>query len=144
MAKKSDLTAKVKIEPDFSAVVEGFARLQLSAELFEIFGAAFEEVFRARELHGDQTDRALGMGPDEEFVLIANGGVDTFNDIAASIVRQHCQDRGDDATWADIVGEEFFEMLAEFEPAKIETEAIQTMAMLANVILAARKVKAAS
>jgi hypothetical protein len=124
---------------DTTDIEQGFAKLGLSLQLMSIFGDAIAEVHRARDLHGDQTDRALGMGPDEEFVLIANGGFDTYNGAAANIVRGHCQDMGDDATWADIVGEEFFEMLAESDPAKIETEAIQTIAMLANVILAARK-----
>ena len=137
------------------ALNDGFARLGLAVELIDIFGAATEEVFRARELHGDQTDRPLGMGPAEDVINDGHFGDDYLwrplfhadnNADLANYARSRCQDASAAGmvTWEKIVSEEFFEMLAEDDPTKIETEAIQTMAMLANIVIAARKVASAA
>lgn len=49
----------------------------------------------------------------------------------ADVAREHCQSafRDDRGTWADVLTEEFYEALAESDPAKLRTELIQTAAV---------------
>lgn len=133
------------------ALEGGFDSLMLTGSLLEIFGAATAEVFRARELHGDQTDLPLGTGPDRKSWVDdlidsepLHFAADWTNQTTADVARIRCQaaaatPEGD--TWEKIITEEYAELLAESDPEKIEVEAIQTIAMLANLILAARKTK---
>jgi hypothetical protein len=132
------------------SITRALEKITVMGELMGISSDVFDEFWRARGLHGDQTDRPLGMGALESYLndlAFATGGRQPIqlnllpNNLAADQAKALCQSR--ESTWADIVGEEFFEMLAESDPAKVETEAIQTIAMLLNVILAARKVASA-
>lgn len=125
--------------------------------LADIFAAVTAEFWRARELHGDQTDRPLGTGPDKGYVNELDDYLDDMrvergpasekhhgldNVTVANAARVLCQQASSTAegdTWAKIVGEEFFELLAEDDLEKVATEAVQTIAMLVNLILAARK-----
>lgn len=152
MAKSESLEVKVRADLT-DALTDGFAKLGLAVDLLDIFGAATAEVLRARELHGDQTHLPLGIGPDRRILddlsqfFTSMNYWEVNNTELADSARRLCQDaastqEGD--TWGKICLEEFFEMFAEDDPDKVETEAIQVMAMLANLVIAARKAKAAA
>lgn len=148
-------TGEPEVDKFIAETSAALAELGTSLHVADIFTAVMNEFWRARELHGDQTDRTLGTGKLASYLndlahQIGNtpGTQDENfrklhvqdNEDAADLARSACQEAGDDCTWAHIAGEEFFEMLAEEDPAAFEVEAVQTIAMLLNMILAARKI----
>lgn len=146
MAKTPDI--KLNYDSLFQDLEEVGARIGTTVEIMGIVGAATQEFWRARDLHGDQTDRPLGTGPLESYLNdlsheMPNGRQGALyirdNEDAAELAKAACQGAGDRATWVHITGEEFFEMIAESDPAKFEVEAVQTIAMLINMIITARK-----
>lgn len=118
-------------------LTEAIDKINDSVRLIGVLGEVSVEVFQAREKHGKQADMAFGTGPTEDYLLQleeALGEVTIYDapnsvvTLAAKRLEQESSRRGE-PTWANVLGEEFFEALAEDDWPKLRAELIQVAAM---------------
>jgi hypothetical protein len=113
---------RVEITDDGSLVVEGAVLPPAPTLADKVLSLAAVERRRQDVQWGEQ-NHPLGTGAAPFKAL-------------AETYRKACQDAADrgECTWAHIALEEFFEALAEDDPAKFAHEAIQTIAVLSAAV----------
>lgn len=156
-AAPKKLTIPLDFKVDFADLDKALDGLRDIGERMTIWSDVSAEIDRARRKHGVQHDIPMGTGPAESFLwaldqAAAEAGLygdegddritlDTLDNADAEVAAKHlCQETGD--SWVKILGEEFLEAAATDDPADLDAELVQTIAMGVSMLQALRRQQA--
>lgn len=112
------------------------------ASLSEIVAEVVAEVWSSAAWHGDQSGLPLGTGPDLILTDLPSYTRAARADHLAAWAKARCRaasinEGGDGSiTWEHILTEEFFEALAEDDPAALRGELVQLAAVAVKAVQA--------
>lgn len=129
--------AQGKIDLDIRIDKDKIAEAMRPMRLLSIGAEVAQEVGRARQKHGPNSDLEFGTGPGHNYFDRIDLPTDLYNwqteQYVKAVVDRLAADGGRH-TRADILFEEFVEALAEDDPAKLRGELIQVAAMAVDWI----------
>lgn len=151
---KTPSTIEINVKAIGQAFADAADILVTRAEIFGIYTDVTDEIDRARAKHGTQHDLPMGTGPNESYLFALDQAaatsdlygdddytLDTLDNAdACEAAKALCGGTGLD--WAKILGEEVFEALAEDDPALLDAELVQVIAMGVSMLQALRRQQA--
>lgn len=150
------LSITTDFQVDTRNIDAALERLRDVGERMQIMSDVNAEIDRARRKHGSQHDTPMGTGSEASYAeqldhAAVELGLYTDDDFTLDCLtnaqleqcaKHVCQVTGD--SWVKILGEEFFEAAAADDPAELDAELVQTIAMGVSMLQAHRRQRMAA